>query len=369
MRTEFRAGEEERGRHRIELEAFARKVAIVCLFLIGIVFLWFIRRVLLLVFIAGVLAAGISPAVRRVRTLIRLYTGRKVRRGTAVLIVYLPFLIGTVLLLFLVLPRLLSESREMAVQVPQLIDQKVLTPLAEYLPAAEIRRVLYRDWRSELPVYGYLRGAIAVIASIAAVLFLIAYMLIDSERIRNIFLLFYHPAERAQKRSMIRRASRRMSKWLSGQLMLAGIIGLATFVMLLVLRIPYALPLAVVAAVGEMVPVIGPIVGAVPALVIALFQSNAQFWAVLILAFLIQQIENYVLVPRLMGQKVSVSPLAVFIAFMIGATLLGVIGAILAIPAVAITQVAFEEAFVSRRERRLDSTRPGTIPRTDDDEE
>ena len=364
MRTDFRQNEEEPSQHRGELETFTRKVAIVCLFIIGIVFLWYVRRVLVLIFIAAVLAAGISPAVRRIRTVFRLYTGRKLRRGTAVLIVYLPFLVAVVLVLFLVLPRLLSESREMAVQVPRLIDQKVITPLAEYLPAVEIRRIVYRDWRSELPVYGYLRGAISVIASIAAVLFLIAYMLIDSERLRNIFLLFYPPSERAQKRKMLLRASRRMSKWLAGQLTLAAIIGLATFVVLLVLGIPYALPLAVVAAVGEMVPVIGPIVGAAPALVIALFQSNAQFWAVLIMAILIQQIENYVLVPRLMGQKVSVSPLAVFIAFMLGATLLGVIGAILAIPAVAITQVAFEEGFVSRRERRFDSTRPGTLKRT-----
>jgi len=155
-----------------------------------------------------------------------------------------------------------------------------------------------------------------------------------------------------------------MTHWLSGQLILAGLIGVATFLALLALQIPYALPLALAAAVGELIPVIGPIVGAVPALIIALFLSTWQFWAVLITAVMIQQVENHFLVPRLMGRRVSVSPLAVLVAFMIGATLLGVIGAIMAIPAVALIQIFFEEAFVSRRERRFDDTRPGTLART-----
>jgi predicted PurR-regulated permease PerM len=343
---------------------FSHKVAIVCAFLGGLAFLWSVRRILVLLFIAGVLAAGIAPAVRRVRVVIRLYTRRKIERGTAVLIVYLPFLIGAVLLAIFLVPQFINESRELGVQLPRLIDQKVLTPLAAYLPVTEIRKVLYQDWTSELPLFGYLRGAITVTVSIIAVLVLIAYMLVDAQRIRNTFLLLYPPEDRSKKRQMVLRASRRMTHWLSGQLILAGLIGVATFLALLALQIPYALPLALAAAVGELIPVIGPIVGAVPALIIALFLSTWQFWAVLITAVMIQQVENHFLVPRLMGRRVSVSPLAVLVAFMIGATLLGVIGAIMAIPAVALIQIFFEEAFVSRRERRFDDTRPGTLART-----
>lgn len=365
MRPDLRLGEERRKGERGELDLFTRKAVIAALVVIALVFLFFIRRILILIFIAGVLAAGIGPAVRRLRVLIRLYTGVKIRRGLAVLLVYLPFLITILAVLFFGVPLVISESEEMATQLPKLIDEKLVTPLGSYLPADQIRPLLYRDWSEAVPVYGYLRGAAQLLASVAAVLFLVAYMLIDAERLRNIFLLFYPPSERSQKRRMVQRASQRMSRWLAGQLILAGIIGLATFVVLFSLRIPYALPLALLAALGEMIPIIGPIVGAIPAVVIALFQSNWKFWAVLIAAILIQQIENYFLVPRVMGQKVSVSPLAVFIAFMIGGSLLGIIGAIMAIPAVAIATVAFEEGFVSRRERRLDSTRPGTLARTD----
>lgn len=365
MRVEPPRSEEERPSHRTELHLFIRKVAIVALFVVGIIALWAIRRVLVLLFIAGVLAAGIAPAVRRVRAVVHHYTGRKIRRGTAVLIVYLPFVLGTVTLLVLAVPRLLDESQQLSTELPRLIDQKVLAPLGQYVPVGEIRRWVFRDWKADFEVFGYIRGAVTLVASVVAVLFLIAYMLIDAERLRNTFLLFYPPEERSSKRRMVHRASRRMSNWLGGQLTLAGIIGLATFVALLLLGVPYAVPLAFIAAVGEMVPVIGPIVGAIPAVIIALFQSTWQFWAVLIMAVVIQQVENYFLVPRLMARKVSVSPLAVFVAFMIGATLLGIIGAIMAIPAVAIVQVAFEEVFIARRERRLDSTRPGTLTRTE----
>src|SRR5688500_6584370 len=343
---------------------FVRKTAIVFAFLLVLISLWFVRRVLILLFIAGVLAAGISPAVRRVRAVLRHYTGRNLKRGTAVLLVYLPFVLAAVVFLIIGVPRFLAESQDLAVQLPRLIDEKILTPLDDVLPVAQIRAVMMKD-RTEVELFPFIKSAVTLVASVIAILFLIAYMLIDSERLRNIFLLFYPPEERSQKRNIIRRASRKMSYWLAGQLTLAAIVGGATFIGLLALRIPYALPLALIAAVGEMVPVIGPIVGAIPALGVALFQSPWQFWAVLVMAILIQQIENYVLVPRIMGHRVSISPLAIFTAFMIGGSLLGIIGAIMAIPAVAIVQVAFQEGFVSRRERRLDSTRPGTLTRTD----
>jgi predicted PurR-regulated permease PerM len=130
---------------------------------------------------------------------------------------------------------------------------------------------------------------------------------------------------------------------------------------MLVLRIPYALPLALFATLGEMVPVIGPIVGFTPALAIAMLHSRWQFWSVLAAAIVMQKVENFIIAPRVMSRKVSISPLSAFIAFMIGASLLGIVGALMAIPVAAILQVAFEEMFVGRRERRQDVLRAGTL--------
>jgi predicted PurR-regulated permease PerM len=345
---------------RSELAVFAKKALIVLAIVIVTLLLWRIRRILVLIFIAAVLAAGIAPAVRRVQILLRLYTKRKVARGTAVLIVYLPFLLTIILVMALTVPHLVAESQQLSTEMPALIDAKLLKPIEKYIPVDSIREAL-RGGVKQMPVFGYLRSAATLVSSVVAVLFMIVYMLIDAERLRNVFLLLYPANQRAAKRNVIRRVSRRMSSWLSGQLILASIIGVATFVALVALRIPYALPLALIAAAGEMVPVIGPILGAVPPLVVALFKSNWQFWSVLAVAILIQQVENLFLVPRIIGNKVSISPLAVFVAFMTGATLLGIVGAIMAVPAAVIVQVIFEEGFVSRRERRQTAGRPGTL--------
>jgi predicted PurR-regulated permease PerM len=354
-------------RPRGELEVFTRKVLIVVGIAALAALLWYARDVLLLVFIAAALAAGIAPAVRRVRVWWRHLFKRKLSRGTAVMIVYLPLVLGVLIFSLLVVPRFIADTKELGARLPVLIDQNVLTPLERYVPMGAVREELRGG--IELPrsrVFAYMRNAAAAIASGFAVLFMIAYMLIDAERLRNLFLLVYPPEVRGERRRMLMRIAKRMSSWLSGQLLLSAIIGVSTFVGLVALRIPYALPLAIVAAVGELIPVIGPTVGAIPVLAIALLQSRWQFWSYLVFAVLLQKVENLLIVPRVMARKVSISPLAVFVAFLIGGSLLGIIGAIMAIPVAAIVQVAFDEAFVQRRERRQDLERSGTLLRKAD---
>jgi len=350
-----------------DLEVFTRKVGVVVAVAILLALMWAARAVLILVFIAAVLAAGISPAVHRVRVMGRLYFHRNMSRGAAALIVYFPFLFAALLLLFIMVPRLILDSRQLTAQLPTLIERNILTPLEHYVPMDGVRE--YLNGGVALPkssVIVYMRNTATAIASFIAVLFMVVYMLIDAHRLRNMILLVYPPDVRADRRAMLRRVSRRMSAWLSGQLILSGIMGLATFIGLLILRVPYAVPLALFATLGEMVPVIGPILGTAPALGIAILQSRWQFWSVLVMVIVFQKSENFFIAPRVMSRKVRISPLSVFIAFMVGASLLGIVGAIMAIPVAAIVQVAFEEIFVARRERRHDIGRAGTLTKRRD---
>lgn len=354
-------------RPRSELELFTRKAMIVVGIAAAVSVLWFARDALLLVFIAAVLAAGISPVVRRVRILWRYNFRRKLSRGTAVMIVYLPFLVTVLVVGIVVVPRFIHDMRELGDKLPLLVDENVLRPLeSRGVPVNVIREELRNAEMPRSRVFAYMRNAAAAIASVFAVLFMVAYMLIDAERLRNLFLLIYPPEVRGRRRTALMRVAKRMSGWLSAQLLLSAIIGVATFIGLVLLQVPYALPLAIIAAIGELIPAIGPTVGAIPALIIALLNSPWQFWSVLVFAFVLQKLENYLIVPRVMAKKVSISPLAVFIAFLIGASLLGIIGAIMAIPVAAIAQVAFDEAFVKRRERRQDLDRAGTLLRKAD---
>ena len=347
-----------------DLALFTKKVAVVAAFIAVATLLWLVRDILVLVFIAAVLAAGIAPAVYRVRVLARFWLHRNLQRGAAVMIVYLPFLVIVIATLAIIVPQVISDWRELSAQLPSLIEANILKPLEKYVSMQPVREMLREGVDPKRSsVFGYVRGAAMAIGAIIAVLFMIAYMLIDAHRLRNLILLIYPAEVRGERRATLNRIGRKMSSWLAGQLILAAIIGSATFVALLLLRIPYALPLALLAAVGELVPVIGPILGALPALAMALLGSPWQFWAVLIFAVVLQKFENLFIAPKVMARKVEVSPLAVFIAFMIGATLLGIVGAIMAIPVVVIVQVTFNEAFVARRERRLDVERAGTLLR------
>jgi predicted PurR-regulated permease PerM len=349
---------------RGEIETFAIKVAIVCAFGIALTVLWLARHILVLIFVAAMLAAGIAPAVRRIQILGRYWFKRKIPRGAAVLIVYLPVVIGVLLLALMLLPRVASDGRELMTRLPPLIDQNILKPLEKYVPMDAVREQMRGGVsvpRSSVVVY--VRSAGKALGSIVAILVMIAYMLVDAERLRNLMLLVYPPEVRGDRRQTLKRMGRRMTSWLSAQLLLSGIIGGATFVGFVILGIPYSVPLAILAGVGEVVPVLGPTLGAIPALALALLQSKTQFWCVLVFIVLLQKIENLFIVPRVMSRKVSISPLAVLIAFMIGASLFGAIGAIMAMPVAAIVQVTFEEAFVARRERRLNSGRSGTLLR------
>jgi predicted PurR-regulated permease PerM len=349
---------------RGELQMFAKKVAIITATVLTLLLLWAVREIVFLIFIAAALAAGIAPVVKWVRVRWRYQFRRNLRRGPAVMIVYLPFLISVLLLLILVVPRVIHEAQGLSKQLPALVEANVLKPLEGYVPVNLIREQLAAG--VEVPrarVFGYVRTSATVFAAIVAVLFMVMYMLIDAERLRNMFLLVYPPESRADRRRTLNRMASRMSSWLSGQLVLSAIIGVSTCVFLFAIGVPYALPLAIIAAIGELVPMLGPTLGTLPALAIALLHSKWHFWAVLIFAVVLQKVENVLIVPRVMSKKISVSPLAVFVAFMCGASLLGVVGAIMAIPAAAILQVTFDEAFVRRRERRQDVERAGTLLR------
>jgi len=351
----------EQGSDR-DLYLYAQKVVVTIVFALLLVLLWTVREVLILVFLAAVLAAGISPAVLRVRVLARLTFRRSISRGTAVLLVYFPFVLVIVLLALFMVPRLIGEMHALTDQLPQLIEHNLLTPLQRYVPVGVLRESMSHGVTvPRARAFGFVRSAATVVGSLVAVLFMVVYMLIDAHRLRNMILLLYPENVRGDRRAMLNRMARRMSSWLSAQLILSGIMGVTMFIVMLALRIPYALPLALFATLGEMVPVIGPILGFAPALMIAILHSRWQFWSVLVIALVMQKIENFIIVPRVMSRRVSISPLATFIAFMMGAALLGIIGALLAIPVAAILHVAFEEMFVDRRERRQDVLRAGTL--------
>jgi predicted PurR-regulated permease PerM len=169
------------------------------------------------------------------------------------------------------------------------------------------------------------------------------YLLVDSNGLMLEFVRLFPKETRARVEGACRRVTNKVSAWLGGQLLLGGIIGGTAALGLFLMGVPFFYVLALIAGLGEMIPIVGPILSAVPAIAVALSVKPTLALAVIAFFFAQQQLENHILVPRIMQRQVGISAVFVIIALLIGGSLLGVIGAILAVPTAAILQVVFEE--------------------------
>jgi predicted PurR-regulated permease PerM len=190
-------------------------------------------------------------------------------------------------------------------------------------------------------------GAIANVAGgifgIFTILILTFYMLVDSWTLREQALLLFPRRHRDRVDAASRVAVVKVSAWLGGQLVLAGVIGTTSAIGLWAIGIPFFYVLALLSAVGEMIPVVGPIIAAVPAIAVASTVSLQKVLLVIVFFFLQQQLENHILVPKIMSRQVGVSAVTVIIALLIGGSLLGIVGALLAVPTAAILTVVAAE--------------------------
>lgn len=309
---------------------------------------YLVRDALLLIYISAVTAIGLAPAVSALEQQ-RFVRGRVPRWG-AILIIYLIGLLLLVTMARLVLTPLAAQARDLWAALPEmvqnaqqwLIDRGLVTQEISLREAVQqapggtdaVTTVVNAVWSFFGGIFGFV-----------TILILAFYLLLDAERFVNTFLQAFPRTERPRVQDACRRITTKVSAWLGGQLLLGGIIGASAALGLFLLGVPYFYVLAMIAGIGEMIPIVGPLLAAIPAVVVALTVSPALALAVAVFFVLQQQFENHVLVPKVMERQVGVSAAGVIAALLVGGTLLGIVGAILAVPTVAIIQVVFQELF------------------------
>ena len=137
-----------------------------------------------------------------------------------------------------------------------------------------------------------------------------------------------------------KRTERKVGLWFQGQLLLALIVGLVVYVGLSLMGIKFALTLGFLALAFEIVPIVGPILAAIPAIILAFLQEPAMGLWVIVFYVAVQQLENHILVPIVMGKTLGLNPVVVIIALLVGVNLAGIVGMILSVPvATAIVEV------------------------------
>ena len=318
---------------------------------LAVVVLWclyLVRDELLLIYVSCLLALGFSPLVRvieRQRLLPIRSTTLRVPRWLAILVPYVAIL-GTIALVIAVIwPPLIAQARALWAQLPDMFDrgQRFLVGkglLNEHLTLREaIERAQGPGGAAAEKVAGAVLGLAGGMVGILTILVLSLYILIEADNLRTSMLRLFPAEQRPRVAAVSREAMVKVSAWLGGQILLASVIATTSAIGLWALGIPFFYVLALICGIGEMIPVIGPVLAAIPALAIAATISLQK--TILVLIFLIaqQQLESNFLVPRIMSRHVGVSPVTVLVALLIGASLLGIVGAILAVPTAAILQV------------------------------
>lgn len=318
-------------------------------------FAWVVREVLVLLVVAGVLAAGLSPIVDAISGEAPPRHRFRLPRALAVLLLYLGLVVFVGLFIAGVVPPIVHQAEEFVRAVPGYADQvqPVLIQLQSDYPAlagldARLLDQLQQSIGALTSQAGrLLQFALGVVGGLLDLLLLMVltfYLSVDGARIRKLLIQFLPPERRPHAALVFQRMGAKAGGWLLGQLVLSLIIGVMTFVGLTLIGVPYAVLLAVVAAIGEVIPMLGPVIAAVPGVIVAAFVSPLHGVLALGLYVLVQQLENNLVVPQVMRRTVDLPPVVVIVALLLGAEAMGVVGAILAVPLAAMLSVLVAEA-------------------------
>lgn len=321
--------------------------------LIGVLAFWTlytVRNTLITVYISSLFAMGISPLVAMIERQRVIPIGGRLPRWLAILIIYAALIGSIVGVASLVMPPLAAQAEELWRTLPEKIEQAqgmlvrmgilgrpiTLGEAVQQTPAGGGATAFST-------LFGAVRNVVGGVFGLITVLLLTFYMLVESREIRSFFVRLFPHRERARVAAISDTVTQKVSAWLGGQLILSMIIGLTSWIGLWLMGVPYFYVLALISAIGELIPMVGPILAAIPAILVAASVSPGLAAGVAVFFIVQQQLENTVLVPKIMGRQVGLSAVHVIIALGIGSQLLGVVGAILSVPTAAIVQVLFGE--------------------------
>ena len=319
--------------------------------------LYLVRSPLLLLYVCALFATGLSPLVRWIERQRFLVIGkRRVPRPLAILVIYAT-VIGTITAIgFAVIPQLVRQSQQFVKELPQLLErgQRQLARWGVISPDTSFKELLQQSpiggGDAVTMVMTTVWGLIGGIFGLITILLLTFYMLVESKGIFDFFVRLFPRGRREKVAEVSALVTTKVSAWLSGQIFLGFVIGATTAIGLGLMGVPYFFVLALIAGIGEMIPMVGPLISAIPAILVAFTVSPGLALGVAVFFFVQQQLENAVLVPKLMGQTVGLSAVTVISALLIGSELLGFSGALLAVPTAAIIQVLFEELYLAEKD-------------------
>jgi predicted PurR-regulated permease PerM len=337
---------------------YAKVTLTVAAVLVALAAAWAAFDVLILAIVAGVLALGLNPAVRALQRL-------RLPRGAAIAVVLLLLVAFIVTFAMLAVPPLVREAKLLATQIPQYLND---TSHIGWLADLEERFNLgtrLEDLVKDLPslatasfasVLGFAEGIVVAVLKLVTILFLTLYLLAALPRSQATLSVLFSPQQRERSLQIATDSFDKISAYVAGKALIALIAGGLTFVALKIIGIPYSVALGMFTAIADLIPVVGGGVAALVTILVALFSSPAHAIAVGVFFTIYLLFENHVLIPRIMSRAVDLSTPTVIIVALVGASLAGLAGALLAIP--------LTDLWLARRAAPAQTPAPPAPPRS-----
>lgn len=315
----------------------------------GFWLLYRFNQVVFIFFIAIVIGTVIRPVVAWMHQ-------RGLPRMAGVILIYILLLALLVGFLFLLSPLIVEQSRTIIAAMPVYYHDlheritnypnPLIVQLGKLFPAAlptlkPTQQTGQDVMASAGQAFGYISSAVQFVFTAIVVLVLAFYWTLDGPRIIQSFLMLVPQERREDIRDLILAMESKVGFFIAGQGFLCLVIGAMALVAYYLIGLPNALVLALIAGVLEAVPMIGPLLGAIPAALVALSMGPDKLIWVIVATAIIQQLENSLLVPRVMSKAVGVNPFVTLLALFAFSSFFGVAGALMAIPMAAIIQLLF----------------------------
>jgi len=334
-----------------------RVVVTTILIIVGIAaalwLVWLTRRIITWVLIAAFLAAVLNPAVDAFQKRLRL------RRVPAISVTFLLGLSATAGILLMLVPPLIDAGQELADDAPgyvdRLADTRLVRELDERYDVVDRMQEFVRDLPDRL---GGADTAVSVVQTLFSglvgtltVLVLTFLFLIYGRQLRDQAIASLPADRRARFHGLLSRMYKSVGGYVAGNILVSIIAGVAAYIVMRLFGIPAAAALAFWVAITDLVPLVGATVGAIPAVSVAFFSGWPIGVGVAAYFLIYQQVENNFVQPIVMRKTTRLNPLAVLVAVLVGAELLGILGALLAIPAAAMIKLLAADLLEHRRRR------------------
>ncbi len=341
-------------KREIEHSVSTRAILKIVIIVVGVILVYILRDVLIALFVALVIAAALDPVVDK-------WQKFKIPRWASVLIILIMVFGLLGLVVFLMIPPVKNQIDQLSNNFPSILDQ------FENIKDFAVRYNLIDSSQSFLQSIGdrlgdFAQGAVTRVTgafngviTFITIVVLSAYLVAQERGIKRFVEALTPRKYRPYFMHLVSRVQTKMGEWLRGQLLLMLFVGVLTYVGLWLMGVDYALILALLAGLLEIIPIIGIPIAIIPALIISFIQSPILALFVLILYIVIQQVENHILVPKVMQKAVGLNPVFVIIALLVGYKLGGILGVILSVPAATALSVFIKDFYEYRVNKEHES--------------